>query len=184
MNKNFDEQYDNLFETSDEEIPSVEPMTEEDVLSSDSDVLDLNNLFRIQIPKGRNVGVGTPSYEHTSGIIFLKNVPENAVLNFDSFSTNKACRLVVPEAQINIQGDTANINYWNANVTELTRKTYSNAKITFTKENNVLSLYENNVLITQKQFIGNCIPLYVYNDASSSDNSVNVDFPKLTIEGL
>lgn len=146
-------------------------------------ILDLNNLFRIEIPRG----VGSPPYtpyESTSRLLFLKNVPENAVLNFDSFSTNKACRLVVPEAQINIQGDTVNINYWNANVTELTRKTYSNAKITFTKENNVLSLYENNALITQKQFIGNCIPLYVYNDASSSDNSVNVDFPKLTIEGL
>lgn len=45
MNNNFDEQYENLFDTSDEEISSNEETNTEDVLSSDSDVLDLNNLF-------------------------------------------------------------------------------------------------------------------------------------------
>ncbi|MBQ1187242.1 MAG: transglycosylase domain-containing protein [Clostridia bacterium] len=45
MNNNFDDQYENLFDTSDEDISTNDQTDMEDILSSDSEVLDLNNLF-------------------------------------------------------------------------------------------------------------------------------------------
>lgn len=45
LNKNFDEEYENLFDNSNEDITPVESSDSEDISSFESDVLDLNDLF-------------------------------------------------------------------------------------------------------------------------------------------